>query len=234
MPRKRKIVPSLLTSINLVAGFVAILLNDPFLSFLCICIGIGFDFIDGLSARLLKVPSMFGKELDSLADMVTFGVAPGYLYFYNVLMPYHDPTGLVYMFAVTALFPLCAALRLAKFNVLPSSDDNSFIGMPSSAAALFLAYMPFLLFNQSHDPIVASLSNSVAGYIVPAVLAGFMVLPMPMFSFKGLSPKLNENIYQAIFVTGSVLVLLLWPWWVIPISTGLYVLISLVKIVSKH
>ena len=105
----KKAVPSALTSMNLLCGFWAILINDPVISFYYVLVAIVFDFFDGLSARALKVQSMFGAELDSLADMVTFGVVPGFLFYHHVLLDPADSTAIMFAKMLLAtLWCLCA------------------------------------------------------------------------------------------------------------------------------
>jgi len=167
---------------NLLAGFFAILINDPITSFYLILIGIAFDFVDGLSARLLKVPSAFGKELDSLADMVSFGVAPGFLYYHHVLRG-NEASGSVFVLylLVATLIPILAGLRLAKFNV-KDSGKIGFAGLPSSAAALMIISVPFLLANYNRW-IDMAIDYEWVKVGVPMVFALLMVTNIPMFNF---------------------------------------------------
>ncbi len=138
----KKHIPNTITCCNLVSGCIAIVSainGSPELALLWIIIGAVFDFFDGMSARLLGVSSPIGKELDSLADVVTFGVAPSTIIF-------HQLSVMVYPEFLTSLheyIPYCAfimaafsALRLAKFN-LDERQTTSFIGLPTPANALF-------------------------------------------------------------------------------------------------
>lgn len=136
---------------NLLCGFLAILINDLIWSFYLVLIGIAFDFVDGLSARLLKVPSLFGKELDSLADMVSFGVVPGFLYYHHVLGGNDSPSLLFSLkLFIATLIPVLAAIRLAKFNVADSGKVG-FEGLPSSAAALVIISIPFIIAQENYS-----------------------------------------------------------------------------------
>src|SRR5574344_2751109 len=130
-----RIIPNSLTSCNLISGCVAVtyaLGGQPELALLCIIIGAIFDFFDGMSARLLHVSSPIGKELASLADDVTFGVAPSTMIYWQMsvmeyptfLEPYRE--FLPYFAFVMAAF---SALRLAKFN-LDERQTTSFMGLP--------------------------------------------------------------------------------------------------------
>lgn len=133
-----KAVPSLLTVGNLVIGVVALLLAFRGLSAdaaLLVVIGMVLDGLDGRVARLLHAESNFGKELDSLSDVVTFGVAPAII-MYDVILQGLGWAGV----CIAALFPVCGALRLARFNVQHKSS-NYFVGLPITAAGGILATM---------------------------------------------------------------------------------------------
>lgn len=114
---------------------------------LCIMLAAVFDGLDGPLARLLKSQSQLGEQLDSLADLTTFGLAPGFLmykiYLYEIIIaktafgtPWDIPVGM----AIAAIFPLCAAFRLARFNI--AHDPSSFVGLPSPVAGLLIAFLP--------------------------------------------------------------------------------------------
>lgn len=133
-----KAIPSLLTVCNLIIGMVAVLMaNSGHLNeaALFVVIGMALDGLDGRAARWLKAESEFGKQLDSLSDMVTFGVAPAYI-MYVVLLNQLGYLG----DALAVWFPICGALRLARFNVKKKSSSY-FIGLPITAAGGVLATM---------------------------------------------------------------------------------------------
>lgn len=223
----RKIVPSALTSVNLLAGFWAILTDHPEWSFWLILIGIGFDFMDGLSARILKVPSLFGKELDSLADMVSFGVVPGYLYSHHIFGHQGPDLPPILEMLVCSILPVCAGLRLAKFNV-SSSNVRGFSGLPSSAAALMIISLPFLASKPEYYWLADLLENNIwVKYGVPVVFGLMMVVPIEMFSFKHLKDGLKANAIQLIYVLLVVAGTFLWKWLMLPGSILLYLLMSL-------
>lgn len=138
----RKHIPNTITCCNLLSGCVAIvcaLTGNPVWALTWIIIGAVFDFFDGMSARLLGVSSPIGKELDSLADDITFGVAPASILFYQLgVINYPDflepLRGILPFFAY--LMAAFSALRLAKFN-LDERQTTTFIGLPTPANALF-------------------------------------------------------------------------------------------------
>ena len=118
-------------------------------------IGAFFDFFDGFFARLLKVSSDIGKQLDSLADLITFGVAPSIIVMHILLFQNQDNTSFSNMHFVALIIPIFSALRLAKFNVSTNQDD-SFIGLPTPANALFFISIP----TSMNAPRVESLLKS--------------------------------------------------------------------------
>lgn len=137
MPTPRMVIPSLLTTINLLLGILAILwaAQKPADAALLVVAGMVLDGLDGRTARFLHAESEFGKELDSLSDVVTFGVAPAVIMYHAVLNQL-GWAGLV----VAVLFPMCGALRLARYNVQRGARDY-FIGLPITAAGGITATM---------------------------------------------------------------------------------------------
>ncbi|GMA50490.1 hypothetical protein GCM10025857_18470 [Alicyclobacillus contaminans] len=128
-----KAVPSLLTVANLVLGLIALILSYQGFTAnaaLLVVIGMVLDGMDGRVARWLHAESLFGKELDSLSDIVTFGVAPAFI-MYNTSLHYEGWMGLF----LTVMFPVCGALRLARFN-LQTKSTNYFVGLPITAAGV--------------------------------------------------------------------------------------------------
>lgn len=216
----KKIIPSALTSLNLLCGFWAILINDAELSFYLVLIAIGFDFMDGLSARALKVQSVFGKELDSLADMVTFGVVPGFLYFHHVLEPLDsDLNPALLSMLLATMVPVCAGLRLAKFNV-KDSGKKEFSGLPSSAAALFVISVPF----------VGTAWTSFIGvwplFLIPVIASLLMVSNIRMFSLKNLGGGISANLFPLIYAVTLIPLAFLLRLYVIPASVLWYLILS--------
>lgn len=195
---------------------------------LWIIIGAVFDFFDGMVARLLHVSSPIGKELDSLADVVTFGVAPSMMVFYelNVIdYPATMETWRDYVPYVAFLIAAFSALRLAKFN-LDTRQTSSFIGLPTPANALFwgslLAGMPQLIENRGSGGLFLLL-------VLTALSCWLLVSELPMFAlkFKHWGLRGNEVKYGFVVMSAALLLttgLLLGFWMVIV----LYVAISVV------
>ena len=162
MNKIKRLIPNLLTAGNLVGGILAIifaLTGRIDLAPWCIFASAIFDFLDGFAARLLKVQNELGKQLDSLADMVTFGVAPGVIVLlmlnYEIVGiddKFFSVFGVNFVFDenpypihfIALLIPVFALFRLAKFN-LDTRQTSSFIGLPTPAMTLFFAAIPLLV-----------------------------------------------------------------------------------------
>jgi CDP-diacylglycerol---serine O-phosphatidyltransferase len=188
-----KFFPTILTLANLVCGFIAIQQGDYYISSLLILVSFVFDGFDGYAARKLDAVSDMGKQLDSLADMVSFGAAPAYLYY--LLAPNDNFITL----AAPCLIVMAGALRLAKFNVTPSK--GYFMGLPIPANALF--YLGLILSIETGNEFIMSLYDNQWVYILtPVIMSSLMVsFKIRMFSTKTLSDKFFENKFQmAIFI----------------------------------
>ena len=153
-----------------------------------------FDFFDGFTARLLHAVSPLGKELDSLSDAVSFGLAPG-MVLYNMLVQYAPESGVAY---IAMLIPVFGALRLAKFNV-STDQSTTFTGLPIPANAIF--WIGFTNFYAEHHADVPVL---VVAVLVVA-LSLLMVCNLRMFSLKLHSLSVKENYKQYLLVLAFVL-----------------------------
>ncbi|HRZ41072.1 MAG TPA: CDP-diacylglycerol--serine O-phosphatidyltransferase [Bacteroidales bacterium] len=211
-----KFIPSVLTLANLLCGFAAIALADPWYSMLLIVTGAILDSVDGLVARALHAESEFGKQADSLADLVTFGVAPALLIFQ---MLFANPLWI--SLSVAALIPLGAAIRLATFNT-DTRQKTSFRGLPTPAAGLFLAPLPWLEYSGQIDLFFRPVS-----LILFVLIALLMVLPVPMFSFKALKNKGIDRIFPLALLAGSLLLVIFFGWGGLPLGVVLYILLSI-------
>lgn len=224
-----KHIPNTLTSLNLFSGCLAIIAayeNNFELAALFIVAGAVFDFFDGMSARLLKAYSPLGKELDSLADMVTFGVAPAMMIFSLLkgIMCISLPEWLSLILPYTAfLIAVFSALRLAKFNI-DERQTSSFIGLPTPANALFWI------------GICLGISSGIAGFIanvwiIEALILIFsylLIAEIPMFSFKFKDISWKNNRIRYIFLILAVPMLIVLGITGISAVIGLYIVMSLI------
>lgn len=163
-------------------------------AFVLIALAAVFDFFDGFTARLLHAVSPLGKELDSLSDAVSFGLAPG-MVLYNMLVQYAPESGVAY---IAMLIPVFGALRLAKFNV-STDQSTTFTGLPIPANAIFwIGFTNFYAERHADVPVLV-----VAGLVV--ALSLLMVCNLRMFSLKLHSLSVKENYKQYLLVLAFVI-----------------------------
>ncbi len=219
-------IPNFITSLNLLFGCIAIVfvfqnrVSDA--SWMIVYAAVA-DFFDGMAARLLKVHSPIGKELDSLADVVSFGVAPGMIIFHLIGTHPFDWIGLI--------VPVFAAIRLAKFNI-DTRQTYYFIGLPSPASGLLIAAFPLIL---QHDSYWRSIYLSNITFTIwffaglAIICSGMMVSEMKLFSLKmkDLSWANNKTRYSFLIISLACFIVLSYT--SIPIIMLLYVILSLLS-----
>jgi CDP-diacylglycerol---serine O-phosphatidyltransferase len=213
-------IPNALTSSNLIcgcAGIICSFTNPEIPSAWFVWAACVFDFFDGFSARLLKVSSPIGKELDSLADVVSFGVLPAI-----VMKNMMDSAGLGNWSWVGLLLAVFAALRLAKFNV-DTRQSDSFIGVPTPAHALFICGIPSLA---SLFPV--GWVSGIALMVITFLFSWLMVSPLPLFALKFKDFKWDGNKMRFTFLLLSVLLIAIFKEAGLPLAILLYILFSLV------
>ena len=189
----KKQIPNIITLLNLASGVIAILLASHGMlqeaAYMVVLASV-FDFFDGFAARLLHVKSNIGKELDSLSDMVSFGVAPAVILYFllcqtNINTPVLCEISILPAF-IAILFPCFVALRLAKFNC-DERQTTTFHGLPSPAAAFVLISLPFF-------PIVACSFWIYMGIIL--LLCGLMLSDVELFSLKFTTYNIKDNVFR--------------------------------------
>lgn len=187
----KKHIPNFITCLNLFAGSMAVYYAfqaNYAAVLLLVIVAAVFDFFDGFAARLLKAYSPMGKELDSLADMVSFGLAPGVVAF-SMLQESGLPLWLSF---AGFIIPVFSALRLAKFNI-DERQTSSFIGMPTPANAIFWVGLGY-----SFSELL--IAHNWLILILIVVMSGLLVAEIPMFSLKFKSYGWKENQLQYIFL----------------------------------
>jgi CDP-diacylglycerol---serine O-phosphatidyltransferase len=227
----KKHIPNFITLLNLFCGCIAIVFiseSSFLMAFYFVCLGIFFDFFDGFFARLLKVSSPLGLQLDSLADMVTSGVVPGYV-MYSLLLTIQDPTTpnmiVPYLgFIVT----LGSCYRLANFNI-DTRQTDSFIGLPTPANALLILSLPLILKYSDSLVVFEILSNQWFLIIITLFSAFILNAEIPLFSLKIKDFTFKKNALQIVFLSLSVLLLIFLQYLAIPLVIILYVLLSVVN-----
>lgn len=213
-------LPNFLTCCNLICGCLGIVfaLQDSAASAaLWVWAACVFDFFDGFAARKLKVNSPIGKELDSLADMVSFGVLPSVVMF-QMISTSSSGEWLPFAGFSIAVF---SALRLAQFNIDERQQD-SFIGLPTPANALFITGLVFL-----GSPFNVLLSKDYYLIILTVLSSLILVAPLELFALKFKNYSWTDNKLRFTFLLFSVLLLALWQAAAIPLIILGYVLLSL-------
>lgn len=200
----RKHIPDTITSMNLLCGVMGVIFTlkgRPDIGFLLMIGGAVFDFFDGLAARLLKASSGIGKELDSLADIVSFGVLPSVMLFG---LGGSSVTVLKYIPLVLAVF---SALRLAKFN-LDERQHEGFIGLPTPAAAMICGSLAYYVNNVPGSCLASWCNGPVFVPVLAIVLCALLVCELPMFSMKfggGNKAGRTDNIKRLIFIAVAII-----------------------------
>lgn len=225
----KKHIPNTLTCCNLLSGCVATsFAYNGYIkaAFLFIILGAIFDFFDGMVARLLHVSSPIGKELDSLADNITFGVAPSMMVFYE-LGQLNCP---VFLEPLTGILPYTAflitafsALRLAKFNI-DERQSLSFIGLPTPANALFWGGLLMLQSNYKDTPAFYTI------ILLLVFLSSYLLISkIPMFSLKFKANNWKDNKFCLFFVGIAALILLVLSLPAFAIIITWYVILSIIR-----
>lgn len=232
----KKHIPNLLTLGNLLCGTIATIFaveGNFTAAALFVIAGILFDFLDGFVARLLKVSGELGKQLDSLADMVTSGVVPGVIMFNMIHNNSFDTLNLfddsfLEVALLGLLLTLGACYRLAKFN-LDTRQSDSFIGLPTPAMSLFVISLPLIQQSSEIEFVQNLISNNYFLIIITLLLTYIMNAEIPLFSLKFKNYSFQKNWIIYAFLLFSLLLILLLNYLSIPIIIMLYVILSLVK-----
>lgn len=248
-------IPNLLTLGNLACGCLAIVFAfQGNLVWVAYLVGIAavLDFLDGFVARALKQFSPIGKELDSLADMVTFGVVPGVVMFQMMRQGCAMGEGKVwddlsrieggflgYPLALVAfLITLFSALRLAKFNV-DTRQSDSFIGVPTPANSIFVCSFPLIMaaHNNPFGEFLFPLRNLLSLEVlipVTVVMSFLLISEIPLFALKFKSFKWKGNEIRYSFLAAAVIMLILLKYIALPLIIILYILLSIVNNILKR
>jgi CDP-diacylglycerol--serine O-phosphatidyltransferase len=235
-----KYIPNFITSLNLAAGFISIICalngNLAEASWLILAAMI-FDFLDGFSARVLKVYSPVGKELDSLADIVSFGIAPAII-IYNLLAASLSLQGpalenaagslTVLILLSPVIMPVCAGLRLAKFNT-DETQITSFKGLPTPANALAVIGIVIAL-EYSDSALIRYLAESTTSILLITLsLSALMVTRIPMLSLKFSHLRLKGNEERYILAILAIAALLIFGFAGAALIIPFYIFISLIS-----
>jgi CDP-diacylglycerol---serine O-phosphatidyltransferase len=233
----KKHIPNFITTLNLFSGCTGIIIALQYrIDYAAYFIGLAafFDFLDGMAARLLHVKSEIGKELDSLADVVSFGVLPGIIVYQLMANSPNTPETLSFIsvFSLIAfIIPILSAVRLAKFN-LDTRQTTSFIGLPVPANAIFMGSLPLIKMQAGYSDSLSWLTVITDNYYLLAFLAVGMSLllisKIPLISLKFSNLKFKENKPQFILILFAMLAFALLTFAGIPAIIMAYVILSLI------
>ncbi len=224
----KKHIPNLLTLSNLICGALGIIQvfeGDLETATYLIWLAAGFDFLDGFVARALKVSGELGKQLDSLADMVTFGLLPAFMMF-SMLRTYSDLEWLPYIAFSIAAF---SALRLAKFNI-DTRQSDAFIGLNTPANTLFISALPFVL---TGLPTIFGIPTSTVLVAITIVFSILLVAEIGFIAlkFKDFSWKNNKS--KFILLAGAIVLLIVFKQAALVYIIPFYILMSVIENLLK-
>jgi len=231
-----KYIPNFLTLLNLLSGLTALIFvfkENWLMVALFVSMGIFFDFFDGLAARSFKVSTALGLQLDSLADMVTSGVVPGFVMSFLIAKSLHisfindfnfDLKHIVALFGLVVT--LASAYRLAKFNI-DTRQTSSFIGLPTPANTLFIISLPLILYHQNYVVLKQFLSHPYVLILITLISAYLLNAEIPLFSLKFKNFSWHQNWPKYTLILLSLILLPLLGYLSIPVIIILYLLISL-------
>lgn len=238
-------IPNFITLLNLFCGCIAVVFavfNQLDFAALFVVLGIFFDFLDGLFARILNVQSEIGVQLDSLADMVTSGLVPGVVMFQLLTMAQkggwnldlfgiHTEVGILPLFGF--LITLASGYRLANFNV-DENQVSSFLGLPTPANALMILSLPLILHYQNNDILNGIILNQ--WFLIGLTILSCYLLNsnIRLFSLKFDDYGFRKNGLKYIFLLISLVLLLTLNFLAVPLIIGLYIVCSLIGEKTKN
>ena len=247
-----KQIPNLFTLLNLIFGCLAIIyilqngisiqynsqgsqyIDIPekiWMASLFIAIAAVVDFLDGFVARLFNASSEMGKQLDSLADLVTFGVAPSMIIYQFLRMSFaREELGInvsILWLAPALLIAGAGAYRLARFN-LDTTQAYGFKGVPIPAAGLLIASFPVIYWNTGSEILIDIMLNKWVLYLFIIVISGLMVSKLPLMALKFKDSSVKSNLPKIILVVFSLLAIVLFQWLSVPVIFIGYIILSLV------
>ena len=234
----KKHIPNIVTLGNLFFGTLATIyaVGGHFeMTALFVVLGIFLDFFDGFFARVLKVSGELGKQLDSLADMVTSGVVPGIVLFVllgnNQQIPYEIDSESKFSMGLPLLgllITLSACYRLAKFN-LDTRQSESFIGLPTPAMSLFIVSLPLVQMHSDIDFVKDLIGNNYFLIGITILFSFLMNSEFHLFSLKFKNYGIRENLFKYTLILLSIILLMTIQYLAVPVIIISYVILSMLK-----
>ncbi len=225
----KKHLPNAITCCNLFSGCIGIVFTfqeNLIYAAYAIFLAAIFDFFDGLASRVLQSYSGIGKDLDSLADMVSFGVLPSAIMYELFLQAPQVHKLSPYLNFMAFLIPVFSALRLAKFNV-DTRQAESFIGLPTPANAILIASFPLIM--EQHSELSKYILNPFGLSIFTLVMCGLLVAELPLMSLKFKNRDFQENIYRYLLLLFSAILILFFKFAAVPVVILFYIGLSIIQ-----
>ena len=227
--RISKHLPNAITCANLFSGCVGIVFtfqeNLIYAAYALFLAAI-FDFFDGFASRVLHSFSGIGKDLDSLADMVSFGFLPSAIMYELFLQSPQIPKISPYLNFIAFLISVFSALRLAKFNN-DTRQADSFIGLPTPANAILIASLPLIL--ERHPLFSSYILNQYVLAVFVLVMCTLLVAEIPMMSLKFKNTDFNKNIYRYLLLLFSAILILFFKFAAVPEVIFIYITLSIIQ-----
>jgi len=228
-----KHIPNAITCLNLFSGCMGVVFafeNNLKFAGYAILIAAFLDFFDGMAARLLNIGSLMGKELDSLADMVSFGFLPAVILYQLMSQSTGFYVGNEWIKYLTFLVAIFSALRLAKFNI-DTRQSESFIGLPTPSCALVVMSIPYIIERGGFLGTVFQLSESLL--IITFILSYLLVAELPLLSLNFKTLNFKDNQYRLALVLSALLLFVFFNFSAIPLIIFIYILLSVIENTAK-
>ena len=246
-----KQIPNIFTLLNLICGCIAIvftmqngitiqydaegaqfidLSEKIWMASLFIGIAAVVDFLDGFVARLFNASSEMGKQLDSLADVVSFGVAPSMIIYQFLRMSFASNEGgidiSIFLLVPAFIIAASGAYRLARFN-LDTTRQYGFKGVPIPAVGLLIASLPLIYWNSTNSTIIGLVTNKLFLYALILIVSGLMVSKLPLMALKFKNLSVKDNLSKYILIIFSIIAAVIFKWLAVPIIFLGYIILSL-------
>lgn len=231
----KKHIPNILTLVNLALGFISILFifnGEIIIAVWILIAALLFDFSDGMAARLLNAYSDLGKQLDSLADVVSFGVAPG-LIMYSLI---RDASGMEFIGQgisyIAVIIPVLSGLRLGIFNI-DTEQSESFRGLPTPANAFFIFSLVIAAHYSDSKLIQSLVSSREILLFFTLCFSILMVTRIPMISLKVKHIRFKGNELRLLFLASSLLLFVLAGVASLPLIIIIYIVVSVANAITR-
>ena len=234
MTQKRALIPNSFTMTNMILGFIAIIIasrgtpRDFAIAGALVFLASFFDFFDGAAARALGVESEVGLQLDSLADAIAYGIAPGFISYQAYLSKLPDIAfGINWGMVIAPIFPICATYRLARFNVTEAEGDG-FQGLPSPAAGIFISSIPALAF--STILFVGKIDFNIPVHFFVPMYVVIALLMISDVDYAKVFAGVVRRGKKAVIIGGIITVLLVFYFnmWTVFVLTGGYIVLGMI------